>query len=293
MPTRAELLEADPLLRDRWEAIEYWATAKVSFPRAVREIRRIAPTLLTRSVKTEKGTKIGVETGILYMSPFKEAGINMCPWASPACIETCLGHSSGQMVFDTSKRARILRTWLYRYHRTFFDYILHVELENLQKRAAKKDRRPYARLDGTSDQGIAEQFAIRFPEIQFYDYTKSRNRMARFLAGRLPKNWHLTFSLSENNHDIAAGILRRGGNVAAVFRGDIPPFLRYTMDLGFSRARTVSAEYYAEQTNVKARTLFRVVDGDETDARPDDSHGVIVGLTAKGKAKKDTTGFVL
>jgi hypothetical protein len=36
-----------------------------------------------------------------------------------------------------------------------------------------------------------------------------------------------------------------------------------------------------------------VVNGDETDLRFLDPKGVIVGLKAKGKAKKDTTGFVV
>ena len=36
-----------------------------------------------------------------------------------------------------------------------------------------------------------------------------------------------------------------------------------------------------------------VINGDDTDLRFLDSKGVIVGLKAKGKAKKDTTGFVV
>jgi hypothetical protein len=37
----------------------------------------------------------------------------------------------------------------------------------------------------------------------------------------------------------------------------------------------------------------RVIDGDKTDMRFMDELGVIVGLYAKGKAKKDTSGFVI
>jgi hypothetical protein len=36
-----------------------------------------------------------------------------------------------------------------------------------------------------------------------------------------------------------------------------------------------------------------VVDGDETDLRFLDPKGVIVGLKAKGKGKKDESGFVV
>jgi hypothetical protein len=36
----------------------------------------------------------------------------------------------------------------------------------------------------------------------------------------------------------------------------------------------------------------RVINGDESDLRFLDPVGVVVGLKAKGKAKRDTTGFV-
>jgi hypothetical protein len=96
-----------------------------------------------------------------------------------------------------------------------------------------------------------------FPSVQFYDYTKLANRKA------LPANYHLTFSLAENNEVQAFAALANGLNVAAVFR--------------------------------KVPAVFMgaaVVDGDETDLRFLDPKGVIVGLKAKGKAKRDTTGFV-
>jgi len=38
---------------------------------------------------------------------------------------------------------------------------------------------------------------------------------------------------------------------------------------------------------------YRVIDGTETDLRFLDEQGVIVGLLAKGKAKKDISGFVV
>jgi hypothetical protein len=36
-----------------------------------------------------------------------------------------------------------------------------------------------------------------------------------------------------------------------------------------------------------------VIDGDEHDARTDEPMGIIVGLRAKGRAIKDTSGFVV
>ena len=38
---------------------------------------------------------------------------------------------------------------------------------------------------------------------------------------------------------------------------------------------------------------YKVVDGDLTDYRPEDGKNVIVGLIAKGPAKKDRSGFVI
>jgi hypothetical protein len=38
---------------------------------------------------------------------------------------------------------------------------------------------------------------------------------------------------------------------------------------------------------------FNVIDGDKTDIEMMSNNGVILGLKAKGKAKKDTTGFVV
>ena len=123
-----------------------------------------------------------------------------------------------------------------------------------------------------------------FPLVTFYDYTKSPERMTAFLSSQtvpqtwagnmawvakggrdFPKNYHLTFSRSETNGEIALSFLRSGGNVAMVFRHRLP-----TSYLG-----------------------FEVVDGDETDLRFLDGSGKIIGLKEKGLAKKDETGFVL
>jgi hypothetical protein len=104
-----------------------------------------------------------------------------------------------------------------------------------------------------------------FPSVQFYDYTKSPDRMTAFLAGEMPRNYHLTFSRSESNGNIAEAFLASGGNVAMVFRKSLPQSFKG----------------------------FDVVDGDDTDLRFLDGKGKIVGLKEKGLAKKDETGFVL
>jgi hypothetical protein len=112
-----------------------------------------------------------------------------------------------------------------------------------------------------------------FPHIQFYDYTKVTKRALAHAQGKLPKNYHLTFSLSEDNDSNARAVLGAGGNVAAVFH-DLPHAVGHGYHL--------VGGYLAE----------RVTNGDDSDLRFLDLAGVIVGLKAKGKARKDTSGFV-
>ena len=104
----------------------------------------------------------------------------------------------------------------------------------------------------------------KFPDTQFYDYTKGFGRMAKFLNGHYPSNYHLTFSRSEHNQKWCEMVLEMGGNVAVVFRDQLP----------------------------KTWKGFEVVNGDENDLRFRDKKGVVVGLIEKGLAKQDETGFV-
>ena len=103
-----------------------------------------------------------------------------------------------------------------------------------------------------------------FPGLQFYDYTKNPNRIAANLEGRMPANYHLTFSRSEENDKVALSILQSGGSVAIVFTA---------LPAAFAGAP--------------------VVNGDETDLRFLDPRGCVVGLKAKGRAKRDESGFVV
>jgi len=105
--------------------------------------------------------------------------------------------------------------------------------------------------------------AREFPEVQFYDYTKIPKPWLR----QLP-NYSLTFSLSEVNLELALDALRHQVNVAVVFD-------------------TRKGESLPETWHG-----YRVIDGDVSDLRFTDPMGVVVGLRAKGRAKRDTSGFV-
>lgn len=169
------------------------------------------------------------------------------------------------------QRARIAKTRLFFKDKPLFMSMLWKEITAGIKKAAKNGMQPCFRLNLTSDlpwekikfdgQSVMEAF----PNVQFYDYCKSPERMTKFVNGEMPKNYHLTFSRSETNGALALAFLKSGGNVAMVFRKSLP------------------ASYYGHE----------VIDGDETDLRFLDGSGKIIGLKEKGLAKKDSTGFVL
>jgi hypothetical protein len=173
------------------------------------------------------------------------------------------------------QQSRIGKTQRFFRDRIGFLHDLHKAIGTTIRLAARRDMKPVIRLNGTSDLPW-ERLAYAgktmmewFPETQFYDYTKSPKRMEAFLSGEMPTNYHLTFSRSESNHQIAMSILRSGGNVAAVLRmkrhEEMPQFVRN----------------------------LPVIDGDQHDLRFLDPSPVIVGLRAKGDSIKDTSGFVM
>lgn len=226
--------------------------------------------LLTTNTKLLKDSKKYLALG-LQLAPHKQAGMgNVCPDASEGCSQACL-FSSGFGRFDNVVQGRIDRTKFFFNDREKFMTQIFKEIKSGIVKATKENKKLAIRLNTISD--IAwERIKIdgknvfeSFPKVQFWDYTKSPARMSAFLAGELPKNYHLTFSRSESNAAIVDSVLASGGNVAAVFRGALP-----------------------SHWNGK-----RVVSGDESDLRFKDPKGVIVGLVEKGKAKKDISGFVL
>lgn len=283
-PAAQKLADADLALAKRWRVLDtlYWNSTW-------REYAKALPKLLTTSTKTIKSLAVRAETGIMYLSPSTESGINMCPLASAGCAAACLGHSSGQMVFSTSKRARILRTWAWEFHTGHVIDVLSNEIRNLEVRARNKGNRPFVRLNGTSDVVRSEAWAQQHPRVQFYDYTKLPKRALNFARGNYPPNYHVTFSRSENNDADCLAVLKARGNVAMVFYGTLPPRVSWCQFEGFCRTTVANVRSPAVQP-----PTWDVINGDETDARPDDRHGVVVGLTTKGPlARKDKSGFVI
>ncbi len=228
--------------------------------------------------KTAKGTKYGWHTGVLHLAPAKTAGVgNVCPWASSGCLRACLNTSGRAGIMKPGERtntileARKRRTrYLKAGDGVSFFTDLHADLILLQKQPKRLWLKPAARLNGTSDLAWESSSSIiqDHPYIQFYDYTKSSARMRAWLRGRLPDNYHLTFSRTETNWNECCNILRDGGNVAVV---------------------TMTGNHL---TGPVHGPHLRI-DGDAHDLTFLHPPSTILVLRAKGRARKDTTGFVL
>jgi len=216
--------------------------------------------LTINNFKTVKGEKLGVLTGILYLAPAKISGYEVCPRRSAGCTAACL-YTAGMGAFSNVQQARINKTKMYFEDRPNFLFQLEKDIKALVKKANKLNMKPAIRLNGTSDiNWMSSGIMDKFPDVQFYDYTK----VLRRLKDKIPTNYNITFSKSEDNNSECETALELGFNVAAVFKN-------------------LPQQYMGRQ----------VINGDETDVRFADGKGVVIGLTAKGRARKDLSGFVI
>ena len=220
---------------------------------------------IDNNAKTVKGQKKGYKTAILYLAPSTQSGFQVCPMASEGCKKACL-YTAGHGAFSNVQQGRINKTRWYIQDRDTFMAQLKREITNHIKNCSNKGFIPCIRLNGTSDISFEKTGIFdEFPNVQFYDYTKIYKRALKYVNGQYPSNYHLTYSLNEDNYKETFDILLRGGNISAVFRKDLPQTYKG----------------------------YKVINADETDLRFTDDNNVICGLVAKGQAKKDYSGFVL
>lgn len=179
------------------------------------------------NAKTVKGSQFGYITGISYLAPADESGYNTCKNASVGCKTACL-FTAGRGAMSNVKDARVAKTLAFFKNKDLWMNQLSFEIVKLVKKAKKEGKIPCIRLNGTSDlpwENIKfndKNIMEHFPDVQFYDYTKSFERMQKFSEGTLPANYHLTFSRSETNEVQVELVLKSGGNVAVVFRDSLP-----------------------------------------------------------------------
>lgn len=254
--------------------------------------------LTTGNPKIAKGLKLGYLTNILHLAPARMSGYNVCPMATAGCEAVCL-NTAGRGGLFTGKShlnmtgadlvsavksgtftnaiqlARIARTKFFFERRDTFMAQLYKEIKSAIKLAKLHNLTPVFRLNGTSDLrwetfsfSVIDEKSVKhftnimaaFPSVSWYDYTKLVNRR------NLPSNYSLTFSKADGNDTDVTTAIENGMNVAVVFRSSVLPTTY--LDLP-------------------------VINGDESDLRFLDPKGVIVGLKAKGKARHDTSGFVV
>ena len=224
--------------------------------------------LSTANPKIQKGTKLGYLSFILHLAPADLSGRETCPKRTPGCTAACLNTAGRGGMFkrgestNTIQRARIRKTNEFFNNREQFMFDLYHDIVKAKKFAERQGLIPVFRLNGTSDLSW-EKYEVGttgmnlfqlFPTVQFYDYTKVLGRK----VAQYP-NYHLTFSKADGNDADVAEALMQGMSVVAVYDA-IPE---------------------------------GVPSADETDLRFLDPKGIMLGLKAKGRAKKDYSGFVI
>ena len=233
---------------------------------------------INQDSKTKKGVNEGFLTGIMYFAPHKISGFNVCASATIGCIKSCL-YTAGMGVFNNVQQARINRTLFFKNDQKAFFNQLIKEITALINKAKREHLTPVIRLNGTSDIPFENIAVIHqkklynnifslFSEVQFYDYTKIVKRLNSHNY-KSCDNYLLTFSRAESNTKDCITALKSGVNVASVFNKSLPESYKIN--------------------NLR----YQVLNGDLTDLRFKDKTGVIIGLIAKGQAKKDNTGFVI
>lgn len=226
---------------------------------------------INSSAKIVKNKKVSDNyTYIVYLAPFKLSGYNVCPDSTPECRAGCL-YSSGRVKIECDsnksviRKARIIKTKLLFEQQEFFMRWMIEEMKSYQKKAERDGYAFSARLNGTSDvewENIlvdGKNIFDHFPNVQFYDYTKSAKRMFSVIQ----HNYHLTFSYTGRNEADAIKVLKSNRNVAVI----------YNIKKGQPLPDTWNG--------------YPVIDGDITDYRPNDGNGVVVGLRWKKIANRD------
>lgn len=224
--------------------------------------------LLSDGRTNAKTAKNARKSLILYLAPFDQnsKGVNVCSMATDGCKAGCLFRAGLASIYKTINEARIARTeYMLHDRHTFINQII----DEINRKAKRTEGDLAVRLNGTSDFKLVEMAIATgrtiAPNIVFYDYTKIPNKVGdRILSSG--HRYMVTFSRSEKNEADVIKHVQSGGIGAVVFIDKVPDTWHG----------------------------LPVIDGDSRDdLMLDAPKGVILGLKAKGDAKKDTTGFVV
>lgn len=208
--------------------------------------------------------------------PAEQSGVQLCPMAKTAgCEKACL-FTAGRGAMSNVMLSRLRKTLYFNQYRDLFMHQLHNEIIRERAKAKRNGYKLIVRLNGTSDirwENIAvsgyANIMQAVPDIQFYDYTKLANRR------NIPVNYDITFSYSgvADYAPYVAKAVANGERIAVVFR-----------DRAIVERMLANGETFLG---------LPVIDGDNSDIRHIEPKGVIVALYAKGKARRDQSGFVV
>lgn len=243
------------------------------------------PLLTVGNPKTAKGEGHGYLTAILHMAPHTLAGVgNLCVWSTAGCRGVCLNKAGRGGIFrkgestNAIQEARKRKARAFRANRAAFLAQLDREVTAHIRRSERNGLLPAVRPNGTTDlrwEKLAPELFANHPDVQFYDYTKSKQRVALSVLAKkssngFPANYDLTYSRTE--HDSTEGLqamLREGARVAIPYIGDKGYLAAHRMGIG------------------------RSVNGDAHDLTFLQPAGSVLLLAAKGPAKHDYSGFVV
>jgi len=252
--------------------------------------------------------ELDIEIQMMSFAPYDLSGYNICPKSTPECRKVCLGITKYGLTVKQEEHikckmllSRVKRTILYKEHFEYFSNRLISELIDRIKKAKKRDKTIAIRLNGYSDvlwenvdfsvfyEDIRSKYysiykkepknsniMSLFPDITFYDYTKYKYNERT--SKDLPKNYHLTYSISESSgkEEIKNNLLNNR-NVAVVVTKDL-------------KERLLNEEEIA---------TYQIIDGDEYDYRVYDEtfksnkkKGLIILLEAVSDATKIESNFI-
>jgi len=223
----------------------------------------------TKSVKHRKAGLYGELTYSLYLAPAKTSGYEVCPGRTFECTGVCLNESGMNTMVrndkgDVINDSRITKTKLFFEHREFFMKWMIAEIKAAQRLAIRMTYAFSIRINNTSDIS-PEEFQLNginllqmFPEVQFYDYTKVKDRID--LMTKYP-NYDITYSYTGYNLTECQKMLLNKIKVAVVFKLVPENFMGY-----------------------------KVIDGDKYDMRYRDE-AVVIGLKYKRVRNKLNPNF--
>lgn len=234
--------------------------------------------ILTTNAKLEKAPT-GVEIMVrgISMAPAKRSGVvNVCLFATTACIMACVLWFGGRTVTASVRKAAIARTTLWALFPGWFFYRLDRELRKWIRAAARAGVQLYIRPNTASDITYCPWFMEQYPQATWYDYTKDYDRALAYGRGLLAFNYHVSFSVSEETtweqvetlHSLGVNLVIP---IAAVYQ---PQEQRF----GLLPEQVVLVGPQGQRLTLPMR------DGDKSDPRvPEfDGRGVTVGLRGKG-----------